>query len=324
MRDPVTLVLTHAHNDHRGGAPEFDVRLAHRLEQEVLSARVHGRTRPGDWPAENLRAAKASGYTFPPYMLDRSPHARIRPGGLLARAGTGDGVRRRGRSPHDREPGVHGPSPPGPHARRDRPSSRRQRESSSAETCSTTAHWSTACRNRMPQTSRRRSPGSATCPSTGCMAGTGRASPTTGRSNWPTATSHARRVPRNDHESHHRRRACRPDRGAARRARPAGAGRHRSVRRPSRLSARRPALLRPLVLRRGGDRGALRVTGRPGRAHDHRGLGRRACAGRGIRRRHAPHPEHGCRPGRARTRARRRERAGGDRRATGTSRRPCT
>ena len=79
MRDPVTLVLTHAHNDHRGGAPEFDVRLAHRLEQEVLSVRVHGRTRPGDWPAENLRAARASGYTFPAYMLARSPHAGFDP-----------------------------------------------------------------------------------------------------------------------------------------------------------------------------------------------------------------------------------------------------
>jgi glyoxylase-like metal-dependent hydrolase (beta-lactamase superfamily II) len=79
MRDPVTLVLTHAHNDHRGGAPEFAVRLAHPLEQDVLSVRVHGRTRPGDWPAENLRAARASGYTFPSYMLAQSPHPGFDP-----------------------------------------------------------------------------------------------------------------------------------------------------------------------------------------------------------------------------------------------------
>ena len=79
MRGSVTLILTHAHNDHRGGGPEFDVRLAHRLEQDVLSVRVHGRTRPGDWPAENLRAAASSGYTFPSYMLARPPYAGFDP-----------------------------------------------------------------------------------------------------------------------------------------------------------------------------------------------------------------------------------------------------
>ena len=237
MRESVTLVLTHAHNDHRGGAPEFDVRLAHRLEQEVLSARVHGRTRPGDWPAENLRAAMDSGYTFPPYMLERSPRAGFDPDdywlerhrrrrsstrATASRSGAGSSRSSTSRVTH----------PAGS------ASSRRQPESSSAGTCSTTAHWSTACRNRTPQSSRRRSPGSATCPSIGCTAGTDRASHTTGRSNWPTATSHARRVPRNYHESHHRRRARRPDRGAARRARPAAAGRHRPLRRASRLSTR--------------------------------------------------------------------------------------
>ena len=79
MRGSVTLILTHSHNDHRGGAPEFDVRLAHRLEQEMLSTRAHGRTRPSDWPAENLRAAAASGYTFPDYMLARSPYPEFDP-----------------------------------------------------------------------------------------------------------------------------------------------------------------------------------------------------------------------------------------------------
>jgi glyoxylase-like metal-dependent hydrolase (beta-lactamase superfamily II) len=87
MRGSVTLVLTHAHNDHRGGGPEFDVRLAHRLEQEVLGTRVHGRTRPSDWPAENLRAAASSGYTFPPYMLVRPPYDGFDPDeSCLARA----------------------------------------------------------------------------------------------------------------------------------------------------------------------------------------------------------------------------------------------
>jgi glyoxylase-like metal-dependent hydrolase (beta-lactamase superfamily II) len=79
MERPATLVLTHAHNDHRGGAPEFDVRLAHRLEQDVLAARAHGRTRPRDWPPENLQAADAAGYTFPEYMLEREPHPGFDP-----------------------------------------------------------------------------------------------------------------------------------------------------------------------------------------------------------------------------------------------------
>jgi glyoxylase-like metal-dependent hydrolase (beta-lactamase superfamily II) len=79
MAGALTLVLTHAHNDHRGGAPEFDVRLAHRMEQEVLSRRAHGRTRPGDWPSENLEAAHEAGYTFPEYMLKREPYPGFDP-----------------------------------------------------------------------------------------------------------------------------------------------------------------------------------------------------------------------------------------------------
>jgi glyoxylase-like metal-dependent hydrolase (beta-lactamase superfamily II) len=79
MLQPVTLILTHAHNDHRGGAPEFDVRLAHPLEQETLNVRAHGRTRPSDWPPQNLRAAATSGYTFPDYMLAESPYPGFDP-----------------------------------------------------------------------------------------------------------------------------------------------------------------------------------------------------------------------------------------------------
>lgn len=78
-RRPATLVLTHGHNDHRGGAPEFEMRLAHRLERETLERRVHGRTRPRDWPQESLSAARAAGYTFPDYMLDTEPHPGFDP-----------------------------------------------------------------------------------------------------------------------------------------------------------------------------------------------------------------------------------------------------
>lgn len=76
---PPTLLLTHAHNDHRGGANEFSERIAHPLEQEVLSSRVHGRTRPKDWPPENLVAARDAGYSFPAYMLDATPHELFDP-----------------------------------------------------------------------------------------------------------------------------------------------------------------------------------------------------------------------------------------------------
>jgi glyoxylase-like metal-dependent hydrolase (beta-lactamase superfamily II) len=79
MGRPTTLVLTHGHNDHRGGATEFEVRVAHRLEQETLKRRAHGRTRPGDWPAESLQAAAAAGYTFPDYMLDAEPRPGFDP-----------------------------------------------------------------------------------------------------------------------------------------------------------------------------------------------------------------------------------------------------
>jgi glyoxylase-like metal-dependent hydrolase (beta-lactamase superfamily II) len=76
---PTTLVLTHGHNDHRGGAPEFDVRVAHPLEQAALARRAHGRTRPSDWPAESLRGARTAGYTFPDYMLATAPRPGFDP-----------------------------------------------------------------------------------------------------------------------------------------------------------------------------------------------------------------------------------------------------
>jgi glyoxylase-like metal-dependent hydrolase (beta-lactamase superfamily II) len=73
------LVLTHPHNDHRGGAPEFERRLAHRLDAPALDRRVHGRTRPEDWPAENIEAARSAGYQVPEYMLEREPHPDFDP-----------------------------------------------------------------------------------------------------------------------------------------------------------------------------------------------------------------------------------------------------
>ena len=79
LQRPTTLLLTHGHNDHRGGAKEFEVRVGHRLEQDTLERRAHGRTRPSDWPAESLRAARAAGYTFPDYMLEIEPRPGFDP-----------------------------------------------------------------------------------------------------------------------------------------------------------------------------------------------------------------------------------------------------
>jgi len=45
----------------------------------VLSRRAHGRTRPRDWPSENLEAARAAGYTFAEYMLEREPRPDFDP-----------------------------------------------------------------------------------------------------------------------------------------------------------------------------------------------------------------------------------------------------
>ena len=79
LQRPATLLLTHGHNDHRGGAREFEVRIAHRLEQGTLERRAHGRTRPSDWPPESLAAARAAGYTFPDYMLETEPRSGFDP-----------------------------------------------------------------------------------------------------------------------------------------------------------------------------------------------------------------------------------------------------
>jgi glyoxylase-like metal-dependent hydrolase (beta-lactamase superfamily II) len=73
------LVLTHPHNDHRGGAPAFEQRIAHRLDAPALDRRVHGRTRPEDWPTENIQAARSAGYQIPVYMLEREPHPGFDP-----------------------------------------------------------------------------------------------------------------------------------------------------------------------------------------------------------------------------------------------------
>jgi glyoxylase-like metal-dependent hydrolase (beta-lactamase superfamily II) len=77
-RDSV-LVLTHPHNDHRGGAADFDHRLAHLLDAPALEERVHGRTRPQDWPEANIQAARSAGYRVPDYMLERNPRADFNP-----------------------------------------------------------------------------------------------------------------------------------------------------------------------------------------------------------------------------------------------------
>ena len=45
----------------------------HRFEADALQNRVHGRTRPEDWPIENLAAARAAGYELPDYMLELEP-----------------------------------------------------------------------------------------------------------------------------------------------------------------------------------------------------------------------------------------------------------
>jgi glyoxylase-like metal-dependent hydrolase (beta-lactamase superfamily II) len=79
-RGAPTLLVTHAHNDHRGGAGEFDVRLCHRLEAGILESRTHGRTRPKDWPKESIKAAREAGYQIPDYMLAREPVADFDPG----------------------------------------------------------------------------------------------------------------------------------------------------------------------------------------------------------------------------------------------------
>ena len=83
--------------------------------------RVHGRTRPGDWPAENLRAAATSGYTFPSYMLARSPYAGFDPDDYWLEPAPATAFVDEGDCLTIGDTGVHRSAPPRPHARRDRP-----------------------------------------------------------------------------------------------------------------------------------------------------------------------------------------------------------
>ena len=70
---PTTLLLTHSHRDHVGGAHEFDERLAHPWESEQLESPVRGALRRVDMTPEYVTLLEGAGYAVPECLLSEIP-----------------------------------------------------------------------------------------------------------------------------------------------------------------------------------------------------------------------------------------------------------
>ena len=70
---PVVAVATHSHYDHRGGLAEFDVRVAHPAEADLLSAPEQGPLRRVDFPP-SLLAAIEPAYRLDELLVTALPH----------------------------------------------------------------------------------------------------------------------------------------------------------------------------------------------------------------------------------------------------------
>ncbi|GAC1581425.1 MAG: MBL fold metallo-hydrolase [Candidatus Dormibacteria bacterium] len=70
---PTTLLLTHCHRDHVGGAHEFDQRLAHIWESEQLESPIRGALRRVDTAPEYVTLLEGAGYPVPDCLLSEIP-----------------------------------------------------------------------------------------------------------------------------------------------------------------------------------------------------------------------------------------------------------
>lgn len=61
---PVIVVATHSHLDHMGSMAEFDTRVIHRCEADVLSNPPQISLDAGDWPVEEINDLRESGYAL--------------------------------------------------------------------------------------------------------------------------------------------------------------------------------------------------------------------------------------------------------------------
>jgi glyoxylase-like metal-dependent hydrolase (beta-lactamase superfamily II) len=69
LERPTTLLLTHSHRDHVGGAHEFDERLAHPWESERLRTESRGSLLRADMAPEYLTLLERAGYAIPECLL---------------------------------------------------------------------------------------------------------------------------------------------------------------------------------------------------------------------------------------------------------------
>ena len=61
---PVIVVATHSHLDHMGSLCEFDTRVAHCSEAELLAAPPRISLDTNDWPIEEINGLRESGYAL--------------------------------------------------------------------------------------------------------------------------------------------------------------------------------------------------------------------------------------------------------------------
>jgi glyoxylase-like metal-dependent hydrolase (beta-lactamase superfamily II) len=73
LDEPTTLLLTHSHRDHVGGAHEFDERLAHIWESEQLESPVRGALRRVSMAPEFVIRLEGAGYAVPDCLLSEIP-----------------------------------------------------------------------------------------------------------------------------------------------------------------------------------------------------------------------------------------------------------
>ena len=73
LDEPTTLLITHCHRDHVGGACEFDERLAHIWESERLESPVRGALQRVDMASEYVTLLEGAGYPVPDCLLSEIP-----------------------------------------------------------------------------------------------------------------------------------------------------------------------------------------------------------------------------------------------------------
>ncbi len=83
----IVAIATHSHIDHIGGMHEYETRMVHPLEAEVLATGTKPMSlRTADWPAKVIERIVAGGYAVGDEMLTAYPHADFDPTRVFTRA----------------------------------------------------------------------------------------------------------------------------------------------------------------------------------------------------------------------------------------------